>query len=72
MMMKISNYTRNPEFKKNVQRLNKLNNKVRQVDGLLKPFVTQDWCFESKRALELMDMLDDEEKALFNFNPKTI
>jgi hypothetical protein len=39
-MMKISNYTSNTEFKKNVERLNKLNNKVKQVDGLLKPFVT--------------------------------
>ncbi|CDW88677.1 male sterility protein [Stylonychia lemnae] len=68
----ISQYGGSQTFKKNVQRLNKLNDKVSQVVELLKEFTLNDWCFESKRVLEIHQQLDEADKVNWNFNPKTI
>eukprot|EP00347_Sterkiella_histriomuscorum_P008623 403344386 len=72
MMQFVSQYAGSQTFKKNVQKLNKLNDKLDQIVDLLKDFTIGDWCFESKRAFELFDMMHPEDRVTWNFNPKTI
>ena len=50
----------------------KLSGKIKEVEYLMRPFASNDWCYQTKRAIELTEMLDEEEKRMFNFDPRTI
>lgn len=52
--------------------MSKMNDKVMTLLDLFKNFSVNDWCYESKRTVELVDMMEPEDKIEFNFNPKTI
>ena len=42
------------------------------VNDIFMHFFRNDWCFENKLFNTIADMLSDEEKEIFNANPKQI
>ena len=68
----MSQFAGTQQFKRNVQRLNKLNDKIFQIYELLRDFTLNDWCFETRRLPAWLDALDAADRADFNCNPRSI
>jgi hypothetical protein len=49
-----------------------MNEKFLAFMKIFNHFTSNDWCYEIKKVIEIMNMLSPEEKHSFNCNPKTI
>lgn len=68
----VADWTGLPEMKKNAKMLGKLTSRNMLLEKLFRHFVKNDWCHESRRVDELLELLVPEERKLFNFDPRTI
>jgi hypothetical protein len=59
-------------MKRDAARFHKVNGKMLLLERLFRPFINNDWCYESRMVPILMDQLSTEEQYIFNFNPKEI
>lgn len=71
-MTKVASITGSAEMKKNAERFHKVNRKMILIEKIFRPFVGNDWCFESRMIPYIMDSLSPEERVTFNANPSVI
>lgn len=62
----------NQELQKKAKKFEKMNDRMLQFTEIFKPFTINDWCYESKRIFKVLELMNDNEKTVFNANPKTI
>ena len=69
---KMAQITGNPDMKVKANRFKKMNNKVDQLHDIFEFFFSNDWCFETSKIFEILNMLSENERKAFNCNPKVI
>lgn len=63
-MTKVAKLTGSAEMKKNAERFHKVNGKLLLLEKIFRPFVGNDWCFESQMVPLIMDSLSPEERDI--------
>ena len=71
-MHRVATILGNQQMKKDAQRFDKMNKRVALVESLFRYFVENEWCFESKRCVDIMEEMTEDERTEFRCNPKAI
>lgn len=72
MTMRVAELFGLSEWKKNAEKMIKLNKRITVVEKLFRHFTNNDWCFESKRIFEVIDWMDEDDRKVFNCNVRSI